>query len=602
MNKNSEMKIPGSKIVVLLIIGFVFSIYGFDDSVNHFQWIKRGIEYIQSTAEGSLDVVLLEDPSSGDLIRSIFRQLRRFVSREIIIKIESSKWNIHTRKRIIYVIDGSNLRKLQMSLQQIRRKRSTLSNKSSEFFFILSTTNLTSQHRSLFQVALSCHTFFIHVTDNDLIVHRISPANTADVRHFNVNSSVELIFDDKPDWYSFNVNIYSSATCFPFTIIINGSWCGLDVEAFKAIFDHANMSYHFIRQQPNLDRLVSHRLEEQLLRNGTIHMLTRNFFRGPYGEELLLRDTFGGCLLVPKSQKRNFIYHLVHPFEFDTWIVIAAIILLNLILGLIFPIAFPHNLILILLFGDSVADHEQTRWTRFYCFACTVFLFLLSEAYLAKAIIYMTLTRYAPDMKTLAEFSASGIPLLIPLGGKRVLNNSKLMSQLVSNSVEDPYFYFHLDSNKYAYVLPCILGQQLINRQVKDHYLRHGREGKRMFYLLNEWIERSYGHMTIQYQFLYYARFEQAVRWLGDTGLWDKWLNDMQIKYDKEMQYELRDESDILFLEDLVSVWYVVAGGWTVSALAFVVEVAWNCLKKNCKRWIQRCFSMRFFSFSSKRF
>ncbi|EAT36809.1 AAEL011122-PA [Aedes aegypti] len=422
---------------------------------------------------------------------------------------------------------------------------------------------------------------FLHITDDDLTIHRVSAANSAHVRQFDETSSLEHIFDDRPDWYGYNVNIWTIVTKLPFTGIINGVLGGVDVEACKAIFTYANMSYHIIIGQLPRDYLLFRRSLEQLLRNGSIHLvISRVGFNNPYGEILVLRDTDGSCLLIPKSQTRNFIYHIVHPFEFNTWLLIAAVILLDVILGSFFPIAFPHNLVMILLFKDSTPDHEQTRWTRFYCFACTVLLFLLSKAYLSKAVIYMTLTRYTPDMNSIAEFISSDIPLLIQSGIASFLNDSDLMNQLLSKTIEDPNFYFHLDSNQYAYFVLCSFGQQLIDRQVMDSYLRHGRDGKRMFYLLNERVEWKFSQMVLQYRFMYYARFKEALSWLDEAGLWDKWLNDVQKKYDQQLQYELRDEGDILFLEDLVAIWYVVAAGWTVSGVTFLVEMIWNLLKR----------------------
>ncbi|KXJ62487.1 hypothetical protein RP20_CCG006904 [Aedes albopictus] len=428
---------------------------------------------------------------------------------------------------------------------------------------------------------------FIHITNDDLTVHRISAANFTHIRTFNTNESLERIFDDRQDWQGYNVNIFARSRHYPYSAVVDDVLVGVDVEACKAIFEHGNMSYKFVvlPHYSSLDHIMLRKAVDELLDSAFIHVIAgRVGTASPYGQTVVVRDTDGVCLMVPRRHQRNFIYHLVHPFELDTWMVVAFVLVLDMILGVCFPIAFPHNLIMILLFGDSLADHEQTRWTRFYCFTCTVLLFLLSEAYLAKAIIYMTMTRYAPDMKTIAEFVASDFPILIDTGVMSSFNESETMSKLLSKTVEDPNFYFHMDSSVYAYMVACGLGRRLVDRQVIDNYIKHGREGKRRFYLVKERIMWYYHDMVVQYQFMYYARFREMVEWLGDAGLWDKWINDLHENEERYSQYELRDEDDILFLEDLAAVWYLVLVGWTISGMTILLEMAWNYFKRNYKK------------------
>ena len=104
------MKIFHLICFVPLVIGFVLNPSVLNISGNHFQWIKRGVEHVRRIAAGSLDVVLLDDPSSRDVIRSIFYQLRQYLSSELVVKIESLKGETLTRKRMLYVVDGSTLK------------------------------------------------------------------------------------------------------------------------------------------------------------------------------------------------------------------------------------------------------------------------------------------------------------------------------------------------------------------------------------------------------------------------------------------------------------------------------------------------------------
>ncbi|XP_039450274.2 uncharacterized protein LOC120429143 [Culex pipiens pallens] len=161
------------------------------------------------------------------------------------------------------------------------------------------------------------------------------------------------------------------------------------------------------------------RVERDLASKSIDMIISRAIFANAFAEQMYVFDKIGLCLVLPKSLSRNVVYHLVHPFQLNIWLLILAVLCLDLLLVRFCPNTFPNNLVMILLFGDPTPDHRHPRWKRFYCFACTVLLFILSEAYLIKVIRYMTVTRYTPDMRSVNEVLKSELQFKVPVGTKQ---------------------------------------------------------------------------------------------------------------------------------------------------------------------------------------
>lgn len=106
------------KCFVLLVIGLVVRVSGFYIKEMHYDWIARAVKHIRRNAKAPVDVVFPHNPSSEDEMWSTLDSLRRFLRRETIVKIESLKSDIEPRRRAIYFLDGTNFRKLQVSVSK----------------------------------------------------------------------------------------------------------------------------------------------------------------------------------------------------------------------------------------------------------------------------------------------------------------------------------------------------------------------------------------------------------------------------------------------------------------------------------------------------
>lgn len=485
---------------------------------------------------------------------------------------------------VLYLLDGTDAKQLE------EKFRPTLTNKSNKYFVIVVNSEITKTHLLTFQRTRFTKLLFVDISRDPPQVQRVSPADHESTI-FPENATFATIFDDRDDWKSREVNIMFNPGDPPYTMKLGEKLTGLDIEVCRVVFDHAGIRYRFVERPPitSPDYAKYRSSVLKYLETERIELMVSSLgFKSPFGVELRVFDKKGFCLILPRNLQRNIIYHLVHPFEYNVWLLIVTILLLDLLLIRFFSQAFPHNLVMILLFGDSCADHQQTRPTRYYCFSCTVLLFLLSEAYLAKAIIYMTVTRYTPDMKTLAEVITSEIQFKVPPGGKQPLDRQNYVhDRLWQQSFEVPGFRYDMADDRYGYMASCRYGEYLIERHVRQEILDLGhRAAKRRFYLLDEMVDWEFRFYVAANHFTFYRRMELAVNWLYEAGLWDRWVT--MFRYDwgyGGFNHHLWDEDDILALEDIMAIWYLMAIGFGVASVVFLLEKICFRVKKfaSCK-------------------
>lgn len=528
------------------------------------QWLHGLIRHLVSTSPGTLDAVMNHKPSTDTLFNKI-----RIDFGEHFGKYEST---IHgtSKRKILYLLDGSNGRQLTLNLARIK---TTLGNRR-EVIVVVVNGPITHDHVASLRSSFFCHKILVEISP--LNIYRVSSADGR-LLTYGRNSSFEMILDDRRDWKDHVVRIMTIDNFLPRSAFVNGQFVGTDIETCKAIFESARMRYRFVVNPKGPNHLETQQMVGQVLDNGTIDIVVGfTVFESLSFDRLNVYDRIGACLMLPKNLQRNFIYHLTHPFELETWLVIVAVLVLDYFLTRLFPSAFPHNLIIILIFGDSLPDHHQTRWTRFYCFACTVLLFLFTEAYLAKAMLYMTVTRYTPDVRTLAEAIESGINVKAPIGTKVTIDRNTL-PLLWERTIEERNFPYTMDNDEFAYLIDCTYGSLLIQQHVERELRTLGhREAKRRFYLLEEMISWTQRFYTIARHFTFRDHLMLATVWCFEGGLWDHWKDAFRGRAGVAERTRLWDENDVLSLEDMVAIWLVLAFGWTISVGVFLVEAIWG--------------------------
>ncbi|KAL1381512.1 hypothetical protein pipiens_013409 [Culex pipiens pipiens] len=550
----------------LLVIPFLSIALGEIQTTPGSEWVSQLLHHIVQTSAGTTDVVLgetkLDSPNED-----IFDNIRTTLDLLALPKHESSI-SSDVKRNVLYMVDGMN-----DSIELMIPTECT-------YYVIVVNSGIPMARREVFQRISCTHLLMVDTSHDPLRVHRVSPADHHSTEIFYENSSLATILDDRNDWRGREVNVMYSPADPPYSVSVDGRLTGLDIELCRSIFDQAGIRYRFVERPPitSPDYGKYQLLVFKFLNDKNIHMMVSSvLFKSPFSTALTVFDKTGFCLIIPKNLQRNVVYHLVHPFKYNVWLLIAAFLALDLILARLFVEAFPHNLIMILLFGDSLADHQQTRCTRYYCFFCAVLLFLLSEAYLAKAIIYMTITRYTPDMQTLDEVFASDVMFKVPPGSTQFFKNQgDIYHRLYQRSIEDPNFRYDMADDRYGYMVSCRYGEYLIERHVRQEILDFGQRGaKRRFYMLDQMVSWEFRRYMVMKHFTFYGRFKRATNWLFEGGLWDKWEAMYRFDYKKDgFDFHMWDEDDILALEDIVAIWYLMATGLVISVMASCGGVA----------------------------
>ncbi|EDS40415.1 conserved hypothetical protein [Culex quinquefasciatus] len=397
------------------------------------------------------------------------------------------------------------------------------------------------------------------------------------------NSSLMDVLDDRCDWSHYEVRIQTIGTRPPYATLANGELTGLDIEVCKAVFGSARIRYRFVMASNQQITYSSYRakVERDLASKSIDMIISRAIFANAFAEQMYVFDKIGLCLVLPKSLSRNVVYHLVHPFQLNIWLLILAVLCLDLLLVRFCPNTFPNNLVMILLFGDPTPDHRHPRWKRFYCFACTVLLFILSEAYLIKVIRYMTVTRYTPDMRSVNEVLKSDLQFKVPVGTKQQMAAENAVTDIHLNMlrrmIEVENFRYDRMDREYGYMVVCSLGETLLKQLISQEIEEFGyRAARRKFYLLEEMLDWSWRYYAVANHFTYYGRLGLVTSWINEAGLWNKWMADFGTRVSSDRQaYALWDEDSILGLEDIAAVWYLIGTGWIVSGGALLLEWIW---------------------------
>uniref|UniRef100_A0A182MT02 Uncharacterized protein n=1 Tax=Anopheles culicifacies TaxID=139723 RepID=A0A182MT02_9DIPT len=116
-------------------------------------------------------------------------------------------------------------------------------------------------------------------------------------------------------------------------------------------------------------------------------------FRLHYMHDITFKERSGYCVLCPFHTQRDFLRHLLKPFSFGIWLVLGVLIIVCRLLGRLFPRLFQRNLLEQIFFAAST-PHQQPFPTRVVSFSVAVLIFFLSEAYNAKIVSLMSVSKY----------------------------------------------------------------------------------------------------------------------------------------------------------------------------------------------------------------
>lgn len=241
------------------------------------------------------------------------------------------------------------------------------------------------------------------------------------------------------------------------------------------------------------------------------------------------------------------------------------------IVGKILPKHFPRGIFNQLFYGSIIVEYKMYRIERVTLFALTILLFLLGEAYLAKLFQFMFNYQYEPHSKSVEDLLSSSYTIQAEEPFYRThleITFPQLKGQIEQTTVEA---YFRTCDTAKVLVLPChyalFLTASKENVDPNTGFLKYYVLPERVPLLTN-----AYTHSRVQ---PFSRRFTTFYAELHEAGLLEHWFEASKADWLSIAESRL----DLVKFEHLFSLWKLLATGFGVAGLVFIVELMWNWLE-----------------------
>uniref|UniRef100_A0A182QRW6 Ionotropic glutamate receptor L-glutamate and glycine-binding domain-containing protein n=1 Tax=Anopheles farauti TaxID=69004 RepID=A0A182QRW6_9DIPT len=304
-------------------------------------------------------------------------------------------------------------------------------------------------------------------------------------------------------------------------------------------------------------------------------------FRPHYMHDVTFKERGGYCILCPFHTKRDFLRHLLKPFSLSMWLVLGALLVSGRLAGYLFPRWFERNL-LEQIFFLSVTPHRQPFPTRIVSFAVAVLIFFLSEAYNAKIISLMSVSKYFVRPETVAELLVSDYKVAIP-GVRASLLIDWLPGKLLPAGQATAIYRERGQSmyQEYCTVTHCYMANLHMASGAGDW-------GYQQYVLRDRVLERLLTLQLATHSPFYQTLVEFFERYF-QSGLWMYRLDEMNELLERELDtMQTRIGEVVFYFEDLGCVWMLIIVGWLLAGVAFGGELSWVWLQHRLSNVRQR--------------
>uniref|UniRef100_A0A182WBD7 Ionotropic glutamate receptor L-glutamate and glycine-binding domain-containing protein n=1 Tax=Anopheles minimus TaxID=112268 RepID=A0A182WBD7_9DIPT len=283
-------------------------------------------------------------------------------------------------------------------------------------------------------------------------------------------------------------------------------------------------------------------------------------FRPHYMHDVTFKERGGYCVLCPFRTERDFLRHLLKPFSFGIWLVLGVLIVVCRLLGQLFPHLFQQNLLEQIFFAAST-PHRQPFPTRVVSFSVAVLIFFLSEAYNAKIVSLMSISKYFDRPETVHELIESDFKVAIP-GVRAPLFAEALPGKLINVKRAEAIYRKRGERmfDEYCTITYCYMA-----------YL-HVVIGKNQYgfqqYVLRDMMLEKLQTLQLATHSPFYEAFAEFYERYFQSGIWMHRLEFMNRKLVREMEPKRNLFGEVVFhFDDLVCVWVLIVVGWMLDRL-----------------------------------
>ncbi|XP_053673766.1 uncharacterized protein LOC128724026 [Anopheles nili] len=347
----------------------------------------------------------------------------------------------------------------------------------------------------------------------------------------------------------------------------NGNVQGPDWKVFQAILNHMDLRWNLSLVEYTPDLLQLEWFSKELHR-GNLHILIdRNIWPDQHLIPYVLPEMIGVCLVIPKAKKYQILHHLLKPLQPTSWILLLLALAVGSLLATRF---FKNDLISAIIFGVDLDASNVSQIERMVLFSSVFVFFVLSEAYQAKLLAFMSSFRYPPDPKNVEEFLQTDIMLQLGEAAASVVSIRTAFKGRIQNWTD---YEFSFDGGQeYGVMLQCPFAWDYMLRWSRIHYKHYGYNIRPGVHIVREKIISLGAAYTFSDKFYLYPRFRSYLERLFESGLVGYW----EIENDRQRQLKQKFEfveNEIISFSDLIMVWIILGIGYGLALALFILEL-----------------------------
>lgn len=336
-----------------------------------------------------------------------------------------------------------------------------------------------------------------------------------------------------PRGYTYRIHIKDLV---PYFYKLHGESVGLDKQLIEIIVGHQNASieyYSAIRAQHDLWTTSQDNPDQKRMFDLSLQREYKP--RHTALDKVYLPEWDEICVTVPKRFERVILLQLTKPFKNELWLLLVVLF--------VFRLWLRRFKIRMVILAFSIMD------------------FLLIEGYLVKVIQFLTNLQYAPDPSTMAELIERGeIFAALPLE-QQALNGFGKVN------------FFQMSQDKGHYLMKYATVHFCKTAQMFEHssYNINPATNDKLFFTLKERLMPFPNYYEFAKNHPLRELFEQHLRSVFESGIWRK-IYDFYVSKEERFRTFLAPNEYPIGFKDLGSLWIMLALGFIVSVLCFLIE------------------------------
>lgn len=286
-------------------------------------------------------------------------------------------------------------------------------------------------------------------------------------------------------------------------------------------------------------------------------------------------------ILVPRGRPLTAGEIMTMPFKWQVWTLLAIVLVVAEVVKYAVPDAFKNDPILLVVFGFEQYDlHRAGRWEKAILHSLIVLMFFMTNAFETKIISMMIDKPSAQTAKRLEDFDKYGLKFRFNLTQIPGAVKDPFIGKYVEHG--DPVEIYHNEPG-----VALIAAEELVAMVPKLSY--DFERGQSWFIVLEEQIsfDTIHSYQTpVRSPYLRIFQFTYvALNEAGLLNLWQRQHGDFCYKWisGKRPRGHV-EEQNYLDFDDMLVAWIVLAFGYDISLIGFMVEMLKKASEKCYKK------------------